>query len=304
MKLIIKYGIAFCLLLISSFSNAQLDYVFADAKKPISFQVPVDISDSLPKTRAWINGDNSTFIVDIGAPYLVINANRWQEKVLADSTITARGVGGALKAGTVQVDSFYWQGIAKANFRAVALNLPLLGDSISGLLGYDVFKDYEITFNYPDSLISFFRADSAAERTTGDSVLIVPFTLVRHLPVIKVKIGADSLRMAIDCGSVQNLIKTEFIRLVKDSASVKRSIVFDQGVPALIQEGNLTGMEWGDWRLADLEFRFDDPSMSRINLSLPEKIDGMLGFPFLNRYKITLNYHRQLLIIDARQNSD
>lgn len=298
MNRMIKYWMGCCLVLVGIYSNAQTDYVFEDAVKPVRFDTPVNISDSLPKVNVWINGYDRTFVIDNGAAYLVINASQWQSPMSADSAITARGAGGAVNAGTMQIDSFYWQGITKSNFKAIAAALPHLGDNVSGLLGYDIFKNYEVTFNYADSIISFLQSDSIVNIDTVVSAIKIPFTMIKHLPVLKVMIGKDSLLMAIDCGSAQNLVRAAYLGSIKDVSDIKQSVLYSAGTaPAMIIEGVVPRIVAGTVGFENMKFRFDDAAMNHINQSLPQKIDGMLGYPFLRQYKMSLNYNTRLLTI-------
>lgn len=283
-------------------SNAQADFVFADAVKPVRFSAPINLKDSLPKVTVSLNGKNETFIVDNGAPYLVINWRNWQREKIYDSSIKARGIGGAVQSGVVAIDSFNWQGISKSRFKAVASELPYLGDSIAGLLGYDIFKDYRLSFDYKNKMLIFVKSDSTILLDdSNDSVFVSPISMSKHLPVLLMVVGSDSLKMAIDCASSINIVYSKHIVSFKTVKNIQRTLLHGSGgIPIVVQKGILPEAYVNKVRFLNMLFTFDDYAMEQVNYSLENKIDGLLGYPFLKQYKISIDYTKQLLIINPK----
>ena len=115
MKKLLKFFIFFFLIVAVSAAQAQVDFFFHDAAKPGRFSSAVDLSDSLPKVKAMVNGKEEVFVLDNACSYLLINGKFWTQKMEADSNIIAKGVGGKVQAGTVFIDSFNWSGIGESN---------------------------------------------------------------------------------------------------------------------------------------------------------------------------------------------
>ena len=261
--------------------TAQTDFVFSDAVKPDSVRAPFSTKDSLIQVKAFVNGKEELFILDNACPYLVINSRHWEMK--SDSSIYARGIGGVIESGTVFIDSFNWQGIQKAKFKAVAANLANLGDSICGLIGYDVFKEYEFQLNFDSSWLELNRANNEISREDFESNQIaIPFQMVKHLPVVKIVLEKDTLLMGIDCGNSQSLLYASSLSRFYNISHLRNTILRGGGDSAiLVREGVLNKFTIDTLSYEEMKFSFDDRAMGQINQSLPIKIDGLLGLDFL-----------------------
>lgn len=294
-----KYCFLFLLWATAITAKAQTDFLFSDASKPSYFVASIDLNDSLPKVKALVNGKEAIFVLDNGCSVLVINEKYWKKKMDTDTNIVAKGVGGAVLAGSVYIDSFNWHGITKNHFKAVAANLPYLGDSICGLMGYDVFKDYEVIFDYPNKRVSFMKQDSTQNRQWSEpSFTRIPMMMNKHLPVVNIRIGNDTLRMAIDCASTQNLMYSRFISHSKDIKGLSSTVLRGAGIVLLPVLQGVVAQAFVDMvEFEEMQFTFDDTAMEQVNQNLEYKIDGLLGYPFLKQYKILLNYNQQKIII-------
>lgn len=282
-------------------ANSQVDFLLTDAAKPDSFTVAFYPGDSMIQVNANVNGRPEKFILDNGCPYLVINARHWQKEIEVDSSMKARGIGGTVTAGNVFIDSFNWRGLQKHHFKAIAADLPHMADSICGLIGFDVFKDYRVTFDFDKRLLSFMKPDTTASitDTSGSSDRIrISFTRSKHLPVFTTLIGSDTLRMAIDCAATQNVIYAKFIYSLKTITNVKNTLLKGAGAaPLFVLEGVIPEMVVNDVLYRDMKFVFDDNAMNQVNQSLPYKIDGLLGYPFLKQYKTAIDFPNQVIEI-------
>lgn len=283
--------------LVSVSAIAQTDFVFSDAIKPDSLKVSFSTKDSLIQVNALVNGKNEKFILDNACPYLVINSRHWEMK--ADSNILARGIGGKIESGTVFIDSFYWQGIHKAKFKAVAASLSNLGDSICGLIGYDVLKDYAVKFDFDSSRLSMHRPDSIFISRIDSNLLAIPFQMVKHIPVINVIFESDTLLMGIDCANTQNLLGSKALNRLQKINNLRRTILRGGGDSAmLIMEGEIDRFFVEGLPYSNMKFSFDDKAMNQINQTLPTKIDGLLGLSFLKRYKTMIDFPNRRIYIE------
>ncbi len=291
MKNIFKRAIGFVLLLLAVAAKAQGDFVFTNAQKPDSFAVAFRIKDSLIRVTANVNGKPTDFVLDNGCPYLVINSRYWKNGVQRDSTVKARGVGGEVNAGAVLVDSFNWQGIQKQHFKAIAADLPHLGDSIGGLMGLDVYKDYRVTFDFNSRLILFTKPGVITE--TPDSTklpLFIPFVFIGHMPVISCMIEQEEVQMGIDCAAFPNLVSTKLLSSIKEVSNVRNTILRGAGAPVTIMEGNVKELRIKDISYREMRFTFDNTSLSQINQGRDMVIDGLLGMPFLKQHKTIIDF--------------
>lgn len=278
-------------------SYGQKDFVFEDARQPDSLCVSFILKDSLIQIHAFVNGRKENFILDNACPYLVLNAAYMKMKT--DSSVHARGVGGEVKSGIVYIDSFYWQGIEKGKFNAVAAELNYLGDSICGLIGFDVFRNYKVTIDFDSSRIQFIKSDKDKPATSSsEKQMEYSFQMNKHLPIVEVRVNKDTLLMGIDCAASQNMLYSKYRTYAKDSTNLPYTILRGGGAsPLLVQEGIVESIYLNSISYQQMKFVFDDIGMDQINQTLPVKIDGMFGLPFFKKYKTTIDFPNNKLII-------
>ena len=100
-----------------------------------------------------INGVPRKFILDTGASNTTIARQAAHELALKDvEKGTARGAGGEIEISLVRVDSFTVKDYPLHDFTCGVADLcavsSILGNDISGVLGYDFLSKFEITINY------------------------------------------------------------------------------------------------------------------------------------------------------------
>lgn len=291
MAKIFASGLILFLLLSLGPAKAQVDFVFAGASKPDSFAIPFQIKDSLIRLTAQVNGKNADFVLDNGCPYLVINSRYWQTAIQKDSSVKARGIGGEVNAGSVLIDSFNWQGLQKYRFKAIAADLPHLGDSICGLMGFDVYKDYRLSFDFNEGVIVFTKPVlHVAVADSSVLPVIVPFVLSSHLPVVTAFIGGQKVVMGIDCAATPNLIAAKWLSNIKGITHMGTTFLRGGGAPVLVTRGSIKECWVGEVSYPDMNFTFDDGSLSQINRGSNIAIDGLLGIPFFKQYKTVIDF--------------
>lgn len=297
---IFKTGIFILFLLSVAVAKGQVDFVFSNAQKPDSFAVAFQLKDSLIYITADVNGKATDFILDNGCPYLVINSRYWKHGVQQDSVVKARGVGGEVKTGAVLIDSFNWQGLQKQQFRAIAADLPHLGDSIGGLMGLDVYKEYRLTFDFSSGLILFTKPGVIAQMQDSTAApVIVPFVFSGHLPVIECVAGGKKIQMGIDCAASPNLMAAKLLSEMKGISNLRNTVLRGGGAPVMVAEGNIQELSVGDISYSGMKFTFDDASLLQINQGRDTTIEGLLGIPFLKKYKTVMDFPNQRIEVYA-----
>lgn len=281
----------FVLFLAVAAAKAQVDFVFSNAQKPDSFAVAFQVKDELIRVTADVNGRATDFILDNGCPYLVVNSRYWKNGVRQDSSVKARGVGGEVNAGAVLIDSFNWQGLQKRQFKAIAADLPHLGDSIGGLMGLDVYKEYRVTFDFKSGHI-FFTKGGAVVPTPDSTIapVIIPFIFSGHMPVIDCMIEGKKIPMGIDCAAAPNLISAKLLEGIKGISDLRNTILRGGGTPVMVAEGSIRELSVANIPYRNMKFTFDNASLLQINQGRDTAIEGLLGIPFLKQYRTVIDF--------------
>jgi len=160
---------------------------FQDCTQAEPVKVKFQLRVNLIVLKITINGVSKNFILDTGASSTVINSKT------ADSLHLAKvGEAEAVVFGTkilvsiVQVDSIGIDSIVLHDFTCGATNIgnvkALVGEDISGVLGFDFLSKFKTTLDYCKKLITFDRCQTDTEKTicAGDSAIVPGFGIVKR----------------------------------------------------------------------------------------------------------------------------
>lgn len=127
--------------------------------------------------------------------------------------------------------------------------------------------------------------------------IVVPFELLksRHMAVdVKIN-GKGPYRLIFDTGAPTNLVNT---RVAKDSGLVKKD---DKGGFALFGMAGaktIDTLEVGSVKVEKIPVMvLDHPTVAAISNALGP-IDGLIGFPFFARFKMTIDYEKKEMTLE------
>lgn len=249
------------------------------------------LHDRMIFVEAELNGIKGKYILDTGSPMLLINKNP-----KANQSIIG-GISKNCKAEIIDVKEFVWAGISNKYIEAVAIDLSELeksiGTSISGLIGQNIFRNYELYLDISNKEIKLYKPRKSSLHKKREYKEKIHFSMEGHIPVITVKIDGKKFRFGIDTGSEVNVLN-------KDLKGRLESQLFD------IQESQIVGV---DGNRQDIEstalsnfkikgndnanFKFLLMDFSRMEKDFGLRLDGILGFPFLSKNLISINYRKQ-----------
>lgn len=270
--------------------------------------VPITLSkDYLIVTQAVINGEKHNFIIDSGCSILYLNSKYFKEKEDKGTHVsTSKDVNGNISGGqdVIQVDSFDFNGICADSIKVMMSDLSHLenGTEVYGLIGYDVYKDYDLLFDYKHKTLTLIDPDYTETFLKEHKYEYeeVPFEMskaMRHVPLINARIDTASLTLGIDCGAGNNLIDSkrwdEFESMLRRVKTTKlRGISNDEG--SEVHVGKLKSLKIGGKTFRHTQTVFNN--ISHFNRNKDERIDGLIGYEILSRQKTILSYRNQKLI--------
>jgi len=274
------------------------------------FVLPFHLVSRLIIVEAKIDSQSGYFILDTGAPDLLMNRQYFKRKGKNLPFIEMNGQ----SVMSTQVTINFQLGKTKAKNRTVsALDLSALEQTtklpIMGIIGFQQLKKYELLFDYEKKTICFFRLNRKGERLSSSfypqlsPIIKIPFRWKGHLPVIPIKQGITELYFGIDSGAGINLIdrkKEHFltenepnVRLVKLLSLGKKSINTQRKV---IENGTI-----GFYAL--LPMKTLACHLRAINNHLAgKKIDGIIGYEFLSQQKVAINFKLKRVSLWSKSN--
>lgn len=247
---------------------------------------------------AIVDGVEQKFILDTGAPALLLN--EVPTNLLENYEVV--GVGGKKDIGTRKVSNFAWAGTQTTDVEVYQLNLQhieyLTGLDLGGLIGYEALENYELYIDYSENKVILF--DEKARKTFKEKKVkrVMYFTMEEHFIVVNVKVGGKMMKFALDTGAEVNLINQAAISEIKEKHYTKEQSTQISGTTTSVQEGHsyaVDRVKYGTKKLDDHKFTAMD--LTFFNLIKEGRIDGFLGYPFLNQYTISINFEKKKLYI-------
>lgn len=269
-------------------------------------EIPFYYAGKLIAVKVLLNGVYRTFILDSGAPRVILNSKYISKQDTTRKTISAsKGVSGNISGMDIEnVEQLDFYGIQLNNQEVITINMSHLEKSLEtkiyGLIGYDLIKDYDLLFDYEN--LKFTLINPAVyesyinENFANSSLQSVPFDLEGHIPVVKVKVGQKSYSYGIDCGAETNLInETLFESLKRHTKQIKvDELVGADNRPKKVKKGKVKETMIGNKSFKNLMTFFSD--ISHLNEGYKLNLDGLIGYEVLSKQKTIISFDRKEMI--------
>ncbi len=130
--------------------------------QPQSTTIDMELRLNLIVVTASVNGVQQKFVLDTGASHTVISNKLAQELGLEEvEKSRARGAGGEIDVSIVRVDSFAINELVVRDLSCTVVDREemssMLGEDISGVLGYNVLSQFTITIDYEARRLTFVQ---------------------------------------------------------------------------------------------------------------------------------------------------
>jgi len=321
---ILIFGVAFCFsqpVYATSFSippaleneftfPRQNHYDYYLSNEPQSDIIPFSRAGNLIVIQATVNNVSGNFILDTGAPGLILNITYFRQ--LKKGTSLAGEAGGV--TGLVQmydravVDSF---GLGKFLYQKVQSDRVDLGHienskgiRIFGLLGVALFKRFEMIIDYQSNQIFLHKMGKKEEKDTFHPNLdqkemynSIPLTIQDGKIMVEMKAGKNKLNFVLDTGAESNVLDSRLSKKVFQSVTLNRRVT-------LVGSGNKKMDAWyglvENLSLGNTTFENTEvliTSLESMALAYGRNIDGMLGNTLLAKQKIGINFCSNTLYI-------
>ena len=269
-------------------------------------EIPFTMAGKLIAVKVLLNGEYRTFILDSGAPKVILNSKYISEQDTTRKTISSsKGVSGNISGMDIEnVEQLDFYGIQLNNQKVITIDLSHLEESLEtevyGLIGYDLIKDYDLIFDYENLKLTLINPDVYEsyinEIFTNSSLQSVPFDLESHIPVVKVYIGKKSYSYGIDSGAESNLINEALFESLKKHTKRIRvdELIGIDNQPKKVKKGKVKKTIIGNKSFKNLMTVFSD--ISHLNEGYKLKLDGLIGYEVLSKQKTIISFDRKEMI--------
>ncbi|MBL0358053.1 MAG: aspartyl protease family protein [Chitinophagaceae bacterium] len=275
----------------------------APGSDSVSCIIPFSRAGNLILLRAKADTTDGNFILDTGAPGLVLNITYFRDypTTVAENE-EQNGITGSVSAVTkTQVNDLVLGCIHNNSVPADLLNLGHIENTkavrILGLIGLSVFSRFEMIIDYENSLLYLHRIGKKEATTYKHAMLkdtaaysTVPIEIWNHKIMTSTIIAGKKLRLIIDSGAECNLLDSRLPSKIFDNVEILKRINLsgagNKKVEALY--GNLNNLTIGDQNTGSLPVIITN--LEKTCLADNTCIDGILGFDFLSLHKIGFNF--------------
>jgi hypothetical protein len=161
--------------------------------------------------EARVNGKQGNFILDTGAPTLLLN-NRGN--TVGHPAPTGLAAGGTVSLENQLIESFEMGGRSLGKRWALAMDLRSMedrtGQTIDGFVGHEILRQGELRINFPGRKFRLLKSTRRPRHEGQAPVTVLKFQFIDHLPVITLRVGKQKLRFVIDTGAGANLVDKRF----------------------------------------------------------------------------------------------
>jgi hypothetical protein len=281
--------------------------VWADSTTGI---LPFTMAGNLILVQARADTLQGNFILDTGAPHLVLNITYFRDYPSTSvpeseqTSITGSGPG---VVRTV-IKNFSFGGLEYSKVEADLVNLGHIENSkgvrILGLLGIELFRQCEMIIDYEKSLIYLHRIGRKESSSYHHASLddpaaytTVPIDLMDNRIIAKLELGGKTLKFIVDCAAESNVLDSRLPEKVFDQVQVTGRVMLGGANNTKIEalKGSMSGLKIGGQEFASLPVLITN--LEKTCFAYAGCIDGILGFDFLILHKIGFNFVNRKMYI-------
>jgi hypothetical protein len=277
----------------------------SDPALPDRTVIPFRLVDRIIIVQAEVAGVAGNFVLDSGAPSLILNRRYFTDAGLQTRDLdhpNPTGAGGEMTEVRAAIGlELRWDDIRMDDQQGLVTDLAHLeknlGVSIVGLIGQSILEPFEARFDYRAQSVTLTRLDTDGTPviSEGDDppALTMPFELAGHVPVIAVTVGDRDLQLGLDSGAAGAMIFTRW----RDSLAGQYVVVDRRkltGADRNVQMGDVVEVErmtLGGLDYGRMQFRFNDIA------GHDASFDGLLGYQFLASRPTAINYRTRRLLV-------
>lgn len=263
--------------------------------------------------EAQVDDRTGYFLIDTGADDLVLNEQYFKDYERISNKGNYRDINGRKrKVEYLYIDSFRWGNLSRADFYAQQLDFTaveqVLEEKILGLMGFEVFRNFELTIDYDN--LEIILTDLDHEGTPLSDVYnatpsyTFEFSLNEHLPTLEADFGGnETVKVGLDSGSTINILDKKWKKDLEEASHRKSRIRF--------MGANASRKTRGYYTVDQLEIqsqfaiRYWKAALGKLDHFEDTDIflDGILGINFFQIGRVAINYNQQQIRVWPNDNA-
>jgi len=271
-------------------------------KDSASCIIPFSRAGNLILLRAKADTTDGNFVLDTGAPGLVLNITYFRDYPTSFNEDEQLGITGTVAdAVKTKVNELTVGCINSVAVPADLVNLGHLenvkGVKILGLLGASLFSQCEMIIDYENNLLYLHRIGKKETATYKHTMLkdtaayaTVPIEIWHHKIMTETYVNGKKIKLVIDSGAETNLLDSRLPGTVFQNVEIIKRISLNGAGNKKIEAlyGNLNNLTIGNTQTGSLPVVITN--LEKTCFGVNSCIDGVLGFDFLSLHKIGFNF--------------
>ena len=261
--------------------------------------IPIKRAGNLIIVEAQIDSLVGNFVMDTGAPYLVLNSTYFRDAPRVEEKLSAGINGESDGTFTTVVQNF---SILDLHYNRIAADVTDLsaiengrGIKILGLLGTRLFSKFAVTIDLQNNLLYIHKLDNEGnippeELVFKEPYLQVPFKYLNNIIFIKCAVDDKPMWFVFDSAAETNLLDYSRSRkMLKDMQIISRSKLTGIGGSSFA----VLYARFNKLTLGDKQFfrnRVLVTNLEKMGRAYDHSIDGILGYDFFSRGVFTINF--------------
>lgn len=259
--------------------------------------LPFSMAGRLILLEAKVDTLVGNFILDTGAPFLVLNKS-WFRGYGTAAMVQAGGItGGASEVMTTMVGQVQLGNVSYLRVEADVIELGHIeksrGVPIFGLLGLNLFKSFEVFIDYDKQQLKLYRLDKKGKKLAPffkKPLGQMPFYLYNNTILMDGTLNSIPMRFCLDTGAEVNVLHNRLPKKAMEAVQINSRSVLSGTSNRKIEvlRGNMERIHVG---------KFHCPMMPTLITHLGNmsraynlRIDGMLGYDFLSFAPVSINF--------------
>lgn len=285
---------------IKVFDNNPDPIVFTDTP---SFILPFTRVGNLILVKAKVDSVEGNFILDTGAPYLILNETYFRDyPTETNNDVESSGANGPIaNVSKIRVDKLTFGTFQFSQVHADLVSLSKIENSknikILGLIGMQFLKKCELIIDYENSLL-YLHLINRKETDTYQSVFLqdkstfntLPIELVNDKILTTTEVAGKKIKVMVDCGAEMSMLDSRLPDKVLDDILIKGRIIVNGNGSKKVEalQGEIMNMNVGGniWQNVPVIVT----NMEKSCLSYESCVKGILGFDFLSVKKVGFNF--------------
>jgi hypothetical protein len=275
------------------------------------FILPFSRAGNLILIKAKADAIEGSFILDTGAPGLILNMTYFRDYPLTEHYAGEDGggiTGSVAGYGHTMVKKLSFGSVNYFKVEADRINLGHIENSkgikIFGLLGVQLFKQFEMIIDYENSEIHLHHVTKKDGKNYQHQLLedtstysVFPIDIMQNKILTYGKMSNKKLTFLVDTGAESNVIDSRLSENVLDNVIITRRMVLNgagnRKIDALY--GDMSNLKMGDRSITSMPVLVTN--LEKMCFAYDRCLDGMLGFDFLSMHKIGFNFVKRKMYI-------